>query len=83
MHAWLVMTGSAIVLALTLLVSGAAISSGSDGVAVDEATQAAWLRDHFCCEHAAQMPNVVTIDQATQAAWLRDHFCCEHAAQMT
>ena len=79
---WRVATGFALVIAATLLVSGSTIGSDADGQSIDPATQAAWLRDHFCCEHAAEMPKTMIIDPATQAAWLRDHFCCEHAAEM-
>ncbi len=79
---WQVVTGFTLVLAATLLVSGTAIASDTDGQSIDPATQAAWLHDHFCCEHAAQMAEAMTIDPAVQASWLRDHFCCEHAAEM-
>ena len=82
-HARQVAASCALVLAATLCVTGATIGSEADGQSIDPATQAAWLRDHFCCEHAADMAEPVVIDPATQAAWLRDHFCCEHAAEMT
>jgi hypothetical protein len=81
-HAWQVTTSLALVLAATLLAPGTTIASEPDDQSIDPATQAAWLYDHFCCEHAAEMPASVTIDPATQAAWLYDHFCCEHAAEM-
>ena len=76
------LASGAVVLAATLLVSGATIGSEADGQSVDPATQAAWLYDHFCCENAAEMARVVSVDPATQAAWLYDHFCCENAAEM-
>ncbi len=81
-HTRRLMASGALVLAATLLVSGATVASDAVGQSVDPATQAAWLHDHFCCEHAADMARVVLVDQATQAAWLYDHFCCEHAADM-
>ena len=54
-HAWQVASGLALVLAATLLVSGTAVASEPDGPTIDQAKQASWLYDHFCCEHAAQM----------------------------
>jgi len=81
-HTRRVMASGALVLAATLLVSGATIGNEVDGQSIDPATQAAWLNDHFSCEHAAEMAEAVSIDPATQAAWLNDHFSCEHAAEM-
>jgi hypothetical protein len=76
------MAGGVLVLAATLLASGASIASDAPGQPIDPAMQAAWLQDHFCCEHAADMAKVVLVDPTTQAAWIHDHFCCEHAAEM-
>jgi hypothetical protein len=81
-HTRRVLAGGALLLAATLLVSGATVADEGDGQTIDPATQAAWLYDHFCCEHAAEMPSEAIVDPATQAAWLYDHFCCEHAAEM-
>ena len=81
-----VLAGGALVLTATLLVSGAAVGNDADvqfaEPVVDPATQAAWLYDRFCCEHAVEMAKVVYVDPATRAAWLYDHFCCEHASEM-
>ena len=49
------MGGAVLVLAATLLASGATIASDAPGQPGDPAAQAAWLQDHFCCEHAAEM----------------------------
>jgi hypothetical protein len=54
-HAWQVVAGFVLVLAATLSVAGATVGSDADGQTIDPATQAAWLHDHFCCEHAAEM----------------------------
>ena len=81
-HARRFVTGGALILAATLLVSGTTIGSEADGRTIDPATQAAWLQDHFWCEHGAEMAEAVAIDPATQAAWLQDHFWCEHGAEM-
>ena len=81
-HTRRLMASGALVLAATLLVSGATVGSDADGQSIDPETQAAWLYDHFCCEHAAEMAKVVLVDPATRAGWLYDHFCCEHAAEM-
>ena len=81
-HTRRLLASGALVLVATLLVSGATIANQPDGQSVDPATQAAWLYDHFCCEHASDMAREVFVDPATQAAWLYDHFCCEHAAEM-
>ena len=84
-HTSRVATGLALVLAATLLVSGTTIGSDDQGPTIDPAMQASWLYDHFCCEHAAEMPPAepAIVDAAMQASWLYDHFCCEHAAEMT
>ena len=52
-HTRRLMASGALVLAATLLVSGATVASDAAGQSIDPATQAAWLYDHFCCEHAA------------------------------
>jgi hypothetical protein len=81
-HARRVLASVALVVAATLIVSGATVASDAGDQPIDPTTQAVWLYDHFCCEHAADMARTVLVDPATQAAWLYDHFCCEHAAEM-
>ena len=81
-HTRRVLAGGALVLAATLLASGATVATDADGQSIDPATQAAWLYDHFCCEHAAEMTGAEPVDLATQAAWIHDHFSSEHAADM-
>jgi hypothetical protein len=83
---WVATVGALAVVA-ALIVSGMAIGSDADGQPTDLATQAAWLEDHFRCEHQAEMAAGLMagdpmVDLATQAAWLEDHFRCEHQAEM-
>jgi hypothetical protein len=79
----LISTSGALVLVAALVVSLATVGGATDGEPIDAATQAAWLADHFRCEHGSEMTEAVAIDAATQAAWLADHFRCEHGAEMT
>jgi hypothetical protein len=72
----------ALVLATALVVPGVAVGAEPDGQPIDPVTQAAWLADHFWCEHHAEMADGQPIDPVTQAAWLADHFWCEHHAEM-
>jgi hypothetical protein len=81
-HARLIATSGALALAAALLISAVAVGSAPDAQSIDPATQAAWLTDHFRCEHHAEMAGGLSIDPATQAAWLTDHFRCEHHAEM-
>jgi pheromone shutdown protein TraB len=82
-HARRIATCGPLVLVAALVVSGATLGSGTDSEPIDAAAQAAWLADHFGCEHGAEMTEAVAIDAAAQAAWLADHFGCEHGAEMT
>ena len=54
-HARRLVTSVALIVAATLLASGTTIGSDADGRTIDMATQAAWLQDHFRCEHGAEM----------------------------
>ena len=76
-----------LVLAAVLIVPGVTIGGEPDDQSIDPATQAAWLEQHFQCEHPAEMADGLMaagpmIDPATQAAWLEQHFQCEHPAEM-
>jgi hypothetical protein len=75
-------TGGALLLAAALLVSGVTIGSEAADQPIDPVTQAAWLEQHFRCEHHAEMVADQLIDPVTQAAWLEQHFRCEHHAEM-
>ncbi len=58
MKTWLMMrtgAGLALVLAATMFASGTTIGSEPESESIDPATQAAWVYDHFLCEHAAEM----------------------------
>jgi hypothetical protein len=80
----LISTSGALVLVAALVASGATVGAEmTDGEPIDAATQAAWLAEHFRCEHGAEMTDGEPIDAATQAAWLAEHFRCEHGAEMT
>jgi hypothetical protein len=78
-----VATVGALAVVAALIVSGMAIGSDADGP-IDPSLQAAWLEEHFRCEHQAEMDAEMLaggpIDPAVQAAWLEDHFRCEHQA---
>jgi hypothetical protein len=78
---WLATSG-ALVLAATLVVSGVTIGGDDAGQPFDPATQAAWLEQHFRCEHPAELAAGQPFDPATQAAWLEQHFRCEHLAEL-
>jgi hypothetical protein len=81
-HARRAATSAVLILAVALLVSGGTSGSESDGQPIDPATQAAWLEEHFRCDHRAEMPHGQPIDPATQAAWLEEHFRCDHRAEV-
>jgi hypothetical protein len=54
-HARWLATSGALVLVAALLLSGVTIGSEPDNEPIDPATQAAWLEQHFRCEHHAEM----------------------------
>jgi hypothetical protein len=80
-HARRVATSGALVLVALLLVLGVTIGSEGDGLKSDPATKAAWLEQHFRCEHHAELAAGQPIDLVSQAAWLEQHFRCEHHAE--
>jgi hypothetical protein len=81
-HARRVVTSGALVLVASLLVLGVSIGSEGDGSKSDLVSQAAWLEQHFRCEHHAELAAGQPIDLVSQVAWLEQHFRCEHHAEL-
>jgi hypothetical protein len=54
-HAQRIAMSGVLVLVVALIVSGATLGSATDSEPIDAATQAAWLEQHFRCEHHAEM----------------------------